>query len=521
MERLTASLLNAALLMAALPAFADSATIPFPRRVNPPVLIAIPSANVLGHGQYMLSGRFQYFTSSVIGDTAGGEEATSTEVTNVTYNSELLFGIENRAEVGVQYGQEISLSIKALLVREDLFWPDLVFGVRNILGSPEGGLYGLEEGEVLRSLYGESYMTVAKNFPSSSRVHLGTSYLNGVSKGSVSVNAGLEQDMGGGAYLGYEVFERFSDFHQVLTLNWRYKDLVALSLGLTEFQSWIRQDGEWGFFLTPTKSRRDGYNSPGITVALQVQGFAPRRQKRTVPERVAILEVRNVELERKLLAMEEALQRVESQAAIPGEATGAESMAPSPREVREKTLGLLRTASEKMALEISNPDDVRQIMYSIVSMGPPGAESLRGIAADTAAGTVRVPAILTMAFSRDSAFGPALRSLCGDRDARIRREALTALTKVQPKAALEDARRLLGDPDETVAMAAGEAYRLLGGVPETDEEAKSAAGTGPGPALQPVSKTAAKPAPTPKTAPKPGKSAVPAKAPVPKAKVGG
>lgn len=515
--------------MAAVPAFALSATIPFPRRVNPPVLLAIPSANVLSHGQYMLSGRFQYFTSSVIGDTAGGEEAASTEVTNVTYNSELLFGIENRAELGVQYGQEISLSIKALLVREDLFWPDLVFGVRNILGSPEGGLYGLEEGEILRSLYGESYMTMAKNFPSSSRVHLGISYLNAVSKGSVSVNAGLEQDMGAGAYLGYEVFERFSDFHQVMTLNWRYKDLVALSLGLTEFQSWIRQDGEWGFFLTPTKSRRDGYNSPGITVALQVQGFAPRRQKRTVPERVAILEVRNVELERKLAAMEETLQRVESQAASQGDASGAEPMAASPREIREKAVILLRTASDKMAMEISNPDDVRQIMYSIISMGPPGSEALRSIAADTAAGSVRVPAILTMAFSRDSAFGPPLRALCGDKDARIRREALTALTKVQPRAALEDARRLLGDPDETVAMAAGEAYRLLGGVPETDEEAKSAARTGaaskPAAKPAPAEKTAAKTASTPKAAPKApaktGKHGLRAKDSASKAKAGG
>jgi HEAT repeat protein len=56
-----------------------------------------------------------------------------------------------------------------------------------------------------------------------------------------------------------------------------------------------------------------------------------------------------------------------------------------------------------------------------------------------------------------------LRALCADAEPRIRREALTALAKLGGRAALEDAKRLLSDPDETVALAAGEAYRQLKG----------------------------------------------------------
>ena len=467
-----------------------TATIPFPQRINPPVLLAMPSANVLGHYQYMLSGRFQYFTTSAIGDTTGGAEASTTETKSLTYASELLFGIENRAEVGMQYGQELAFSIKALLVREDVFWPDLVFGVRNILGSPEGGLYGIEDEDVLETLYGESYATIAKRFPSDSRVHLGFSYLNGANKNAVGLNAGLEQDLGAGAYLGYEVFERFSDFHQVLTLCWRYKDLLGVSIGLTEFQSWIRQDGEWGFFLAPSKSRPDGYNSPGITFALQVQGFAPRRQKRTLPERVAILEVRNAELEKRLQDMQEALERAEaSQSESPAAPDPVPAPVPAPAPVAESIRGqsaaLLRAAAGKLAQEVPDPAGVRQIMYNLVTLGPPASEALRQVAADTAAGALRVPALLTMAFSRDTAHVRTLQALCADKDPVIRREALTALTKIDPRAALDDARRLLSDPDETVAMAAGEAYRMLGGkTPEAAPEGR------PGASAPPASKAA-------------------------------
>lgn len=470
------------------------AQLPSPHRHNPHVLLSLPSANVLGHYQYMLAGRFQYFNTSI---PSADDSATLEQVTNMTYDSELLLGIENRAEVGITYGHALGLSIKALLVREDIFWPDLVFGVRNILGSPEAGLYAVEDQDLIQALLGESYFTLAKNFPSDSRMHFGLSYLSRAEKGNVGVNVGIEQDMGGGAYLGYEVFERFSDFHQVLSLHWRWKDFLGVSLGLTEFQSWIRQDGEWGFFYSPSKARPDGYNSPGITLNLQISGHMPRRQKRTLPERVAIMEVRNAELERRLGEMQEALIRSEARVMDApcgpcGESEGEAGSADL--RVREKVRALLQSAADRMAEEITDAEGVRKIMYTVVTLGPAAAEALRLTAQDTGAGAQRIPALLTMAFSRDASHGPALRALFGDKDATIRREALNALTKVQPESALEDARRLLQDPDETVAMAAGEAYRMLGG----DPGAVGATRTEP---ARPGSKAPAK-APA-KSAPKP------------------
>jgi hypothetical protein len=461
--------IDAALILWALPALASAASIPIPRVEHSPVLLAIPTANVLMHGQYRLAGRFQYFNTSEIGsvDTTFGDSVASpsAEVQNLNYSSELLVGIENRAEIGVQYGRELSFSIKALLVREDLIWPDLVFGARNLFASQEAGLYGVSDETTLKNLQAESYVTVAKSFASRSRTHLGLSVLTHANKGLASVNAGLEQDLGKGAWLGYEVFERFSDFHQVFTLQWRYRNLVGFSLAMTEFQSWIRQGGEWGFFLTPSTTLNSGYNSPGISFSLQVLGWVPHRDKRTLPERVAILEVKNAELEKQLDDMTEVKRRLDElearEASPESDSAQAAAMAPIAPKPMDQTGLYLKAIAEKSGSDLADPREIRELMGKIVDLGPEGAASVKAIASDTAAGSLRVHAVMVMSYSKDSAYIGSLRALCGDADPRIRRESLVALVKLGNLGALEDAKRLLSDPDATVAMAAGEAYRQL------------------------------------------------------------
>jgi hypothetical protein len=475
--------LGIALAFSAFPAF--PATIPVPVLQHPSVLLAIPDANLLPHGQYRLQGRFQYFTSSEPGaaDTSMGETPDSNasqESQNLNYNSELAFGIENRAEVGIQYGRALSFSIKALVWREDLYWPDIVFGARNLFASQEGGIYGVSDSKTLKNLESESFMTLGKSFAGQTRAHAGFSVLSHANKGLASVNAGLEQNLGKGAFAGYEVFERFSDFHQVLTLQWRYRNLVGFTVAMTEFQSWIRQDGEWGFFLTPSRNNPDGYNSPGVSVSLQVLGWVPHRDKRTLPERVAILEVKDAEFEKQMDAIDSLKRRVtelEQRGPAAPSLPVADTAAPAPAPVAlvpaipatpaQQAVSLLKTLAEKGESDLTDPKDIRELMAKVTALGPEGAEVVKRAAADTGAGPVRVHAVLVMAYSKDPGYEAALRSLCADADPRIRREALTALAKLGSRAALADAKRLLSDPDETVALAAGEAYKQLKGSAKT------------------------------------------------------
>ncbi len=478
-------------LLMALPAFASDTSVPVPRLQHAPVLLAIPDANILMHGQYRLNGRFQYFTSSEPGaaDTAFGDTANpsaSTKAQNLNYTSEILFGIENRAEVGIQYGRAVSFSIKALVWREDLFWPDVVFGARNLFGSQEGGLYGVTDSKTLKNLQSESYMTLAKTFAGRARLHAGFSVLSHATKGYASINGGLEQDLGAGAFLGYEVFERFSDFHQVLSLQWRYRNMVGLSVAMTEFQSWIRQDGQWGFFLTPSKNNPNGYNSPGISISLQVLGWVPHRDKRTLPERVSILEVKNAELEKQVEELEQVKQRLadleargfapaqeqSDSNAAPGDSTAPAASA-QPQGPAQQAVAWLKAINEKSNSDLGDPREIREMMGKLLALGPEAAEAVKLSAADTTAGPARVTAVLVMAYSKDAGYETSLRALCNDTDPRIRREALTALVKLGSHAALEDAKRLLSDPDETVALAAGEAYRQLKAAPKAAPVRKS------------------------------------------------
>lgn len=143
-------------------------------------------------------------------------------------------------------------------------------------------------------------------------------------------------------------------------------------------------------------------------------------------------------------------------------------------------------------------------MGELVALGPTAADALREVSADTGAGALRVPALLTMAFSRDTSHTRSLQALCADKDPVIRREALTALTKVDPRSALDDARRLLSDPDETVAMAAGEAYRMLGGK-AAEPSPRGEASLPPTPAAAPKAGSGAAPGPA-KAAPGPAKA---------------
>lgn len=470
-------------LAAALSASAWSASVPIPQVRHTAVFQSVPDADILAHGEYRLKGRFQYFNSSVLGavDTSLDETpdpGSARQAQNMNYGSELAFGIENRVEVGIRYGKTPSLALKALVWREDLFWPDIVFGARNLFGSEEGELYGVTDSRTLKNLQSESFVTLAKTFGARTRFQGGVSVLVHGNKGPVSFNGGVEQDLGGGAQLGYEVFERFSDFHQVLTLQWTWRQMVGLAVSLTEFQSWIRQDGEWGLFVAPSGDNPDGYNSPGISVSLHVAGWVPHRVKRTLPERVAILEVKNAELERQVEELDSVKRRLAlletrpaasppvPDSAVPRDTAKAVSAqvgdsASALSSPARQAVALLKTLTRKGESDLTDPVEIRDLMAQVVALGPEAAAIVKRAAADTAAGPVRVRAVLVMAFSKDPDYEASLRALCSDSNPRIRREALVALVKLGSRAALEDAKRLLSDPDETVALAAGEVYKRL------------------------------------------------------------
>ncbi len=437
-------------------------------------LLSVPSGEVVAHGQYRFVGSLQYFSASEFHLNDSGN--TDTAVTRqFNYGTEVLFGLENRAEIGLFYGQELAMSFKALLIEEDAIWPNIVFGIRSLFGSSEADLYGVADHGIVRSLRGESFMMVAKTFALNTRLHAGASMLNGANKSLVGMNFGLEQNLGGGAFLGYELYERFSDFHQNVSLTWRFGSMFAMHLGLTEFQSWIRQRGEWGFFLAPAHAQKTGYNAPGLRFALQVNGFVPRLPQKTLSERMADLEDRDREREQKVQRLQGQIVKMRlEQSTRPVSPPAPEPLtraaqAPDPRSIVAAWLDSLNQGMNGLK---TDPQRLSALLARTAELPPLAKPYFAGIALDTARGvTLRLAAVMAMGHTRDSALVAPLKLVCADPDSRLRREALTALGRIGHPSALDIAKRLMNDSDAAVSLTAEEVVSVL--VPKTKAKAST------------------------------------------------
>ncbi len=428
----------------------------------------IPAGDIVRHGQYQLSSKLQYFSSSNI-DTLALDTTTASQF---PYTSELLFGVQSRGEIGFQYGDKFSFSLKALLIHEDIYFPNMVFGVRSILGSQEARLYGVTEQKTLKTLRTESYVTLAKSVTPQTRLHLGLSVLDGANKDLASVVAGLEQGLGRNTYMGYEVFERFSDFHQILSFQYRIKNVLAFQFGFTEFQSWVRQGGEWGFFYKSSKPLSNGYNSPGVMCAIQFNGWIPHTNRKTWPERVTDLEQLNRDhrmidsvFAAKQMMFDRRVDMLRKRVDDLTEQLDTIQVAGSSKakSIEEQVKHLLRNMEHLLTSDTAfDPSAIREIGTRIVQLGKSGIPVLQQIALDSNGGSpLRTQVFMIMAQTKDSVFTPTLIKCLHDSDAQIRRESASALGKLGDSTAMEHLRSMAQDSDEGVLQASNAAIKAL------------------------------------------------------------
>jgi hypothetical protein len=425
-------------------------------------LLVVPSGDVLAHTQYRFNGSLQYFSSTQITVGESGESEPN-DVRQFNYGTELLLGLENRAEIGFFYGQDFALAFKALLIEEDALWPNVVFGIRSLFGSPEADLYGVTDAATVRSLRGESFAIVAKTFAQNTRLHAGGSMLNGANKSLFSFDFGLEQNLGAGAFLGYELFERYSDFHQSLSLTWRFGPVFAMHLSLTEIQSWVRQKGEWGFFLTPANPQLTGYNAPGIRFALQVNGYMPRVAHKTLTERVRDLERSKKHNDEKVQMLQGQLvkMRLEQSSHNPARPTDPDSKA--------MVIAWLDSLATSLLATPTDPAKMGALLSQVETLPIKARPLFAGIAMDSTRDLgARLAATVAMGHMKDSTLVAPLKWVCADRHPRLRREALTALGRIGHPSALDVVKKMIQDSDPVISVTAEEVAASLVGKKETD-----------------------------------------------------
>ncbi len=428
-----------------------------------PLLWNIPTAEVLSHGRYRLGTRMHFFgiadqaAASATGATA--PMATTELEYRFPFVSEVVLGLEDRAQVGFEFGDDFSASLSAWVMRDRQYWPDLVVGARQLFSSQEGRLYGID-GNARDRMRGEVFIMAGKTVTPYTRIHLGGTAIGQLDDGKASVVAGVEQSLGAGFHLGYSLFQRFGHYHHDVTTTWSYGPWFSLSLSFTEFQSWVYQEERWGFFTTPAGSPRDAYRSRGIGVTVHLAGWVARSDQVSMEERLAMLE-RELHQERQRAGRVE--QRV---VRLGGAVEGLLSTQRMQDEggAKRQTLEYLDMIQKRKAAgALFDPEILRDLTGRIARLGQPAQRVLSDLVADpTADPGLKAQACIVMGDIQDPLFTQPLLQAVADPEPEVRKEAILALGRIGNKVAEPYARELLKDRSEPVALAARQALILMG-----------------------------------------------------------
>ncbi len=416
-----------------------------------PGLLQIPNGDILPHGQFHISSRTNVF--NVMG-------ADSSSSYKFPIAGSALIGLGDRAQVGVEYGNQVSLSFKTYLYEAsaDDFIPDVVVGARSIYGTQEGWLRGIEDKDSSRSLRNEAYVAISANLGKSTRIHGGASAMSAGPSNFPEGFFGAEQFLGGGVYLSYDFFQRFEALHHSLSLVYKFEEFFSFSLGFNEFQSWIYQDKKWGFYTQGPENTVNGYQAPGISVAISLGGWAIRGHRKTDKEKISELQKEQVDLKDDVLSMQKEVEKLKGQLV----ALGAKNSNSFKLE-NDQIVDYLDIIKRKINSDVPyDPTEIEMLRNKILKLGGSSKNILKKIVTNpTSDAEHRAQICIIMAMSNDGDFTEPLLKATADPEPRVRREAIISLGKMKLHVALEFAETLLEDPDETVAMAAKAAIKMI------------------------------------------------------------
>ncbi len=426
-----------------------------------PGLTQIPTADVLPHGMFHLSASLNYFTGyDFPQDTILNPGQLPTEIVRKPYTAGVVLGFDNRAQFGIQFGSELSASFKAYVYEssgKDLF-PDVIIGARSLFSSQEGRLFWVTDNNDMRQLKNEAFLALSTNLSTSTRVHTSASVLPFADKGKESLSFGLEQYMGSGVYFGYEAFQRYNIFHHGLTALLKVKEYFLISVTLTELQTWVKQEEQWGFYLKPAEPQKDGYSSPGIKVSVSIGGWALRNERVTDRERLKKLEQQQAktqgDLKKLIEVISENQQNIERLLRRRSEASRSED-----NQVSDYLDMIKRKITSDMPYD---PADIQDLRNKIIELKGSARIVLKKIVTNPATDVDhRAQACIIMGIMGRGEFTEPLLKATADPEAKVRKEAILAIGRMKLQIGMEYARTLLDDTDFAVQAAAAQAINMI------------------------------------------------------------
>lgn len=378
----------------------------------------IPTTQVLPHSSYQIFGQLGWHRISV----SPGEAATSV----FPWVTGIRIGLLDKAEFGVELGQNISLSGKMQFVQEQDWVPALSFGGRQLFHSQEAHFYSIPD-SLQEPYQGEVFLAVSKTFMKRVRLHGGISVIPGLDSGRAQPFWGMEQGLFSNVSLLYDGFRRNKELHHNAGLGISIRKVLRISFGATEINRFFYQGSEFGFY---TSDREDkgltGYSAPGVWGMISVTGFMKESMKESTPERLLALEKRS---ESQIIRQDKSEKRMDR---LEMQVKSLQGNRPDSVAIRESQAErMLSDLVKSMQNEAWDPRESRRLQDSLMNLGEVANRMLvRTLHRESSAMDYRFTAIRIMGTTRNPAFQEILFEELQRDSEELQREALLALVQI-------------------------------------------------------------------------------------------
>lgn len=378
----------------------------------------IPTTQILPHSAYQIFGQLGWHRVS--------EEPGSAASSVFPWVTGIRIGLFDRAEFGVELGENLSLSGKMQFIQEKDWVPAFAFGARQLFHSQEAHFYSVPD-SLQEPYQGEVFLCLSKTFLKRIRLHGGVSVIPGIDSGRAQPFWGLEQGLFSGVSLLYDGFRRDDRLHHNAGIGITIKKVLRISFGATEVDRFFYQDGEFGFFTSDQSEQSvTAYTAPGVWAMVSVTGFMKESMKENTNERLSSLEKRNEVQQKRQESNEKRMDRLELQVKT------LQGNRPDSIAIREGIAErMLSDLVKSLQNEAWDPRESRRLQDSLLRLEEVANRMLiRTLQRESSALDYRLTAIRIMGSSRNPAFQGILFEEMQRDNEELQREAVFALAQI-------------------------------------------------------------------------------------------
>jgi len=224
--------------------------------------LVVPSTEVLGDRAFQVRGTIGYYQSSC---------ADKGMCDRHPFVSSIRFGFFNSLELGIQFGNTISLDVKDRVNKAFGVAPAIALGARAFVQSPEAYFYSVSKTD-RKEQTGEFY-AAAEWGNEWWKLLGGVSVFPFMAADDVAPFWGFEQGLGTEKFsIVYEGFFRYGFTHHNVGLSFKPVKHLRISAGASDFYRYFFDNDERFGFRIKNPGAYNGYHAPGVYMSIAING---------------------------------------------------------------------------------------------------------------------------------------------------------------------------------------------------------------------------------------------------------